>query len=309
MPGGVSGLATNGGFAVVTPPRVAPTDDPGVAAAVDPAPQLGGADHGERVGAGLEEEQLEDAVAHVGRAEVLVSLALEGGDIEVTEATAAGQLHVDALSDGRVLHGEEAGPVAGQLGLARPLVQGGEDGPQPEGANRQPRQGPGEAHELEQHGRVEGMAGQHVAELVAEDEAQLLGVGQVDESAGHHDDGLVDADGHGVVRRLGEDVELREVLDVEGRRSLDVGLVHPGELPVVDAHGGAQVHQAQRPLVPQPRQLAQDEVEALHLAEGDQRSLVGRVLPGQRADVRQADRRLPSRLDHGPAVIRHSTGL
>jgi hypothetical protein len=74
----------------------------------------------------LEQEQLEDAVADVGRSQVLLPLGSERGDVEVVELAPAGELHVAPQSGGGILGGQEPGPVRRQLGLACPLVEGGD---------------------------------------------------------------------------------------------------------------------------------------------------------------------------------------
>jgi len=72
--------------------------------------------------------------------------------------------------------------------------------------------------------------------------------------------------------------------------------------PVVDPDRRAEVAEPQRPLVPQPGQLAQHVVEALELAQRDERTSISRVLPRPRADARQPHQ--PT-LHRNQPVVRH----
>jgi hypothetical protein len=143
-----------------------------------------------------------------------------------------------------------------------------------------------------------------VAQLVSEDEPQLVVVQHVDHAAVDHHEWPVEAQGHRPRLRVRVHVEQRQVADVERGRSLRVELVDARELAVVDAHRRAQVHQSQSPLVPQPGQLAQHIVESPELAQRRQRPPVGRVLPRLGADVGEFHPRpdraiVPAAIGHG----------
>ena len=154
-----------------------------------------------------------------GCAQVLVALGAEGGDVEVVQPALAGQLHVD--------------PQRGSHDRALEIPQ-----------------------ELHQHRGVEGVARQHVAQLVAGHESQLaVVVEQVEHPAGDDDARSVDAECRGPRVGVGDDVQRRQVAHVERARRLRVELVEAWELPVVDPDRGAEVDEPQRPLVPQTGQL------------------------------------------------------
>ena len=71
-----------------------------------------------------------------------------------------------------------------------------------------------------QQGLVDRVPADGVAELVAEDEAHLLVVEQVDQRGADDDEGLVHADRHRVRDRVGGDVELGQLRGVEVRADL-----------------------------------------------------------------------------------------
>ena len=107
----------------------------------------------------------------------------------------------------------------------------------------------------------------------------------LDERAVQHDERLVHADRDRVPDRAVGDVQLGQLTDVERRRGLGVEPVDLRELPLVDPDRRAEVLQPEGALVDQPGHLAQDEVEALELPQGDQGATVGGVLYGDRKSV------------------------
>ncbi len=245
------------------------------------------ADDGQRVRLRLEQQQLQHAVAQVAGALVLRALRKERGGVELGELTAAGQLHLHAERDRRVLYGEEAGAVTGQLGLARPLVQRGDDRPDAQCADRHPVHRAGQPHQPEQQRLVERVPALSVTELVAEDEPQLLLVEPLQQRAVDDDDRLVQADRERVPDRAVGDVELRQLPYVERAARLGVEPVHPRELALVDPDRRSEELQPHGALVDQPGDLPQHEVEALELPQRHQGTPVRRVLPRARTDVRQ----------------------
>src|SRR5918994_3370568 len=88
--GSLGGVGPHAGARVLAPARVVASQHPRVAAVVDPPLELRRPHHGERVRGVLKQEQLEDAVAHVRRTQVLLALGTERGDVEVVELAPAG---------------------------------------------------------------------------------------------------------------------------------------------------------------------------------------------------------------------------
>ena len=114
---------------------------------------------------------------------------------------AAGQLHQAPHRGLRVLPGQQAGPVAGELGLAEPLLERGDQRHDGQVAERDPADPGGQVGEDQQHRPVDRVTGHRVSDLVADHGPQLLLVEQLDQAAGDHDDRGVHADAHGVDQR------------------------------------------------------------------------------------------------------------
>ena len=147
---------------------------------------------------------------------------------------------MDTDSCREVLRGQEAGAVTAELRFARPLGQGHPDGLYSESPERHPGERGGQGDHVGQQRPVEGVTAQGVAELVSQDEAQLVVVQEVQEAGVQHDLGAVDSDGGGVVRRIGLHIQRWQGLRIEGRGSLGVQPVHLGELPLCDPHAGTE---------------------------------------------------------------------
>jgi hypothetical protein len=138
-----------------------------------------------------------------------------------------------------------------------------------------------------------------VPDLVPDDEPQLLVVEQVQQPGVDDDERMVGAERHRVRRRVLPDVDLRDLRHVQDVAGVAHHVVQVVELVVADADRPAEEHQPQRPLVDQPRQLAQDDVEPGQRAQRDQRRTVRRVFVGPGTDPGKA-RPCPIR-----CVLRH----
>ena len=142
-----------------------------------------------------------------------------------------------------------------------------------------------------QHGAVDRVPGQDVAELVADHPAELLRVVQVDHAGGDHDERLVPAQRHRVHQRVLGDVDLGHLGQVQDVGAVPDQLVDVRELALGDLDRARQVRKPEGPLVEQAEQLAQKRVEPGELAQRDQRRTVGGMLVGAGRDAGEPDPR------------------
>ena len=221
-----------------------------------PVVQLGEPDHRERVRLALELQELQDAVPQIGYGVVLMRLLAERVRVQLGQLRAAGQLHQHPAGGVQVLPGQQPGPVTGQLGLAEPLLQAPDDGREGEGdrQERGPRRQPEQDH---QHGAVDRVPGQDVAELVPDHRAELLGVEQFHHAGVDHDERLVPAQRHRVHERRLQDIALGHLGQVQDVGSIPDHLVDVRELALGDPNSARQVRQPEGPLVEQAEQLPQ----------------------------------------------------
>jgi len=272
---------------VVRAPGVAALEVRRVVAGVDPAPQLGGPDHGERVGLGLQQAGLEERLAQVAALVVLQALCEELRGVEVLEVTSARELHVHAERGLRVLRRQQAGAVGGELGLARPLHERDQDDPEGDAAGRNRAEQAAEAQHPLEHGLVDRVPAHRVPQLVPDHEPQLLLAEQVDEGRVEDDHGLVHADAGGVEERTGAHVHLGDQRRVQRGTGLLQQSVQALELPIVHAHRRPQQLQPQSALAHQPGHRLEQRVEPPEPPHRHQRPPVRRVLPCPRADPGQ----------------------
>jgi hypothetical protein len=115
------------------------------------------------------------------------------------------------------------------------------------------------------------VAGQHVPQLVPDDEPDLLVVHQVDHAAGDDDERLVGAQRHRVDRRVLADEQLRDLGQVQDVAAVQHRVVQVRELLLRRPDGAGQEHQPQRPVVEQSGQVLEDRVETGQLAQRHQR--------------------------------------
>jgi hypothetical protein len=184
-----------------------------------------------------------------------------------------------------VLAHQQPGPVAGDLGLAEPLEQRGDQRLHAEGAAGQRGGRAGEVQQPQQHGAVDRVPGEGVPELVADDEAQLLLVEQLDQAGGQHDHRTVHADRHRVHDRALLHEQLGRLLLVQDPAGVGEQAVEPRELLGRDLHRVAEQQQPHPALPDQPVEHLQQHVEAGELAQRGQRGAVRRVLVGAGADA------------------------
>jgi glutamate 5-kinase len=287
--GRVAHFIAEGRVAVVVAAGVVAAEDALVFAVRDPVVELGEPHDGERVRVALELEQLQDAVAQVGHRVVLAGLLAEGVRVQLGQVRPARQLHQRPLGGIGVLAGQQPGPVTRQLGLAEPLFQAPDDGPQSEDADRHPGDPRGELEQPEQHGPVDRVSGQDVPELVPDDEPQLFLVVQVHQAGGDHDERVVLAERHRVDDRILGDKDVRNLGQVEDVGAIPDQRVDVGELALGHLDGAGEVSQPEGALVEQPEQLAEKHVETAELAQRDQRGAIGRMLVGTGTDAREPD--------------------
>ncbi len=260
-----------------------------------PPVQLGEPDHGERVRVALQLQQLDEPFPDVGDGVVLVRLLPERVVAQLGHLGAAGQLHQRPAPRRRVLAGQHAGPVTGQLGLAVPLLQAGDDHPQPDVADREPGQPGGEPGQVVEHGPVDRVAGQRVPEFVTDREPQFFLVEQVHQARRDHDERLVRAERHRVGDRVLGDEQLGNLGQVQDRGAVEQQLVQVRELLRRGPDRAGQEQQPQAPVGEQAGEPPEQHVETGQLTHRHQRRAVGGMLVCTRRDPGQAY----------PGTIRH----
>jgi len=265
--GRVPGFLADRGAGVVVPARVVAAEDALVLAVRGPVVQFGEPDHGMRVGGALQLHNLQDAVPQVRHRVVLVRLLAECVRVELGQLRAAGQLHQRPPGRVHVLPGQQPGAVAGQLGLAEPLLQAPDDAPQADVPDRHPRDPRRQPDQEQQHGAVDRVPGQDVAELVPDHPPELLRVVKIHHGAVDHDERLVPAQRHRVHERKLQDVALGHLGQVQDIGPVPDHLVDVRELALGDPNAARQVRQPEGPLVEQAEQLLQKRVEPAELAQ------------------------------------------
>ena len=254
------------GAAVVLPARVVAVEDALVLPVGGPVVELGEPDHRERMGGALQLEDLQDAVTQVGHCVVLVRLLAERVRVQLGQLRTAGQLHQYPAGGVQVLARQQPRTVTGQLGLAEPLLQAPDDRRESEGdrQERGPRRQPEQDH---QHGAVDRVPGQDVAELVPDHRAELLSVEQFHHAGVDHDERLVPAQRHRVHERRLHDVALGHLGQVQDVRPVPDHLVDVRELALGDPDAAPEVRQPEGPLIEQAEQPLQQCVEPAELAQ------------------------------------------
>ena len=215
---------------------------------------------------------------------VVEALAHEHVEVELGDHRAAGERHQRAADDERVARDERGGAVGAQLGGPPPLQQRGAHGQQ-----RQ-RQARAAAEQDEDHERrsVEHVVGEDVGRLVGEDGAALRRVEQPHELGLDDDDRPLRADRHRVRARVLGEVQVRHRVHVERRVGDRVLAPDVAELLLGEPHGRAEIALAQRALVAELDDLADDLVEIGDRGQRGGRGAVGRVLEGARRDPLEA---------------------
>jgi hypothetical protein len=202
---------------------------------------------------------------------------VEGIGVHFPQPGPAGELHQDPAGRLDVLTGEQAGPVAGQLGLAEPFFQAEDDRAQADVGDREPGEPGGEHDQDQQHRPVGRVPGQNVPYLMPDDRAQFLRVAQVDQAGVDHDERLLEADGHRVRERCLRDIHLWHLFEVQDVAPVAHHLVDVRELPLGHLNRAGQHGKPEGAFWEQAHQLLEHRVEAGELAQRHQGGPVRRV--------------------------------
>src|ERR1700685_2989238 len=153
-------------------------------------------------------------------------------------------------------------------------------------ASRDPR---GQQNQVVQHGPVDRVPGQNVAELVPDHRPELLGVEQVDQTRVEHDEGVVGAERHRVHQGSLRDEQLRYLVHVQDVGAVAQHLVDMRELPVGDLYSAGEEIKPHGPFVEQAVQQLKQGVEAGELTQRHQRRTVGGMLVCAGRDAGEPD--------------------
>ena len=142
---------------------------------------------------------------------------------------------------------------------------------------------------MHENGAVHRVAGQGVAQFVADDESLFLVGHDVEHAGGQDDERSIHPDGERVDHRRLNHEQLRSFLRAENLHTIGSKIVQILELAFVDTHRGGQVHQAMLSLAQQSGQRSQHRVEALEGTKSDQGCSVRRMFPSARGDIGKLD--------------------
>ena len=210
--------------------------------------KLGEPDHRERVRIALELQDLQHAVPQVRHRVVLTGLFAERISVHLGQPYTARELHQPPARGVWVLRGEQPGPVAGQLRLAEPLLEPEDDCPQAEVSERHPRDPRREQEQDQQHGAVDRVPRQHMAELVPDHPPELFRVGQVDHPGADHQERLLaQSQGHSVRHRVLDDEDLGHLRQVEDVAAVPDQLVDVRELALGHLDAASQEREPESP--------------------------------------------------------------
>ena len=232
------------------------------------------------MGLHLQVEQLEHAVAHVAGPLVLAGLGQERLRVQLVDAVAARELHLDADRGVEVLSAQQAGAVAGQFGFALPFHQCGDDRPQRPAAERDEAEGVRQPQKVHQHRAVHGVTADSAC---PSSWPMTKRISSWDIRSYRPEVMTMNGVSMPMQNALTfwglDDEQLGFVRCVEHRDAFVEKLVEIGELTRAHPRGAAQVEQAVLALAQHRREHLEHLVETLQAAQRREGDAVGGMLP------------------------------